>query len=538
MVTLADSVVRRIVILGGGFAGVYTARRLERLFARRDDVEITLVNRENYFVFQPLLAEVVSGNIGILDTVSPIRRLLKKSKVIIRDIDGVDLTNRTVTLGPGFWPRAHILPYDELVLALGSVTDFRGMVGLQEHALPFKNLADAIRLRNHVIHVLEEAAIEQDPERQRQLLTFVVAGGGFSGVEVAAELNDFLRRVARQFRSLRPSDVRVVIVHSGERVLERELGQDLAEYAQKILRVRGIDLILQNRLATATADAAVLKSGERIATKTIVSTVPSSPNPLLDGLDLPQERGKILVDATLAVKDHPGVWAVGDCALIPDPSGEGYCPPTAQHAVREAKLVAENIAARVSGKPPQPFGFRGLGKMGSLGHHRAVAELFGGIRISGFLAWTMWRFVYWSKLPGIDRKLKVGVSWLLDVLIPPEFVQLKVGNARGVAQAHYEPGDVVFRQGDLGDLLYIILEGEAEIWRRQDDQDRLVARLGPGDYFGEMALLNAHTRSATVKCSQSMRVLTLPKGDFSLLTGSLPELRHSFEKVVQRRSTP
>ena len=204
---MAEPARKRIVILGGGFGGVYTARYLEKALGRRDDFELLLVNKENYFVFQPMLPEVISGSIGLLDTVSPLRRMLPRTHLHVRDVESIDLANRTVTTSPGFRPHPHVIPYDYLVLALGNVTDFRGMRGLPEHAIPFKNLADAVHLRNHIIRALEEAAIEDhDPELRTQLLTFVVAGGGFSGVEVVAEINDFVREVSRNYQGIDPAN--------------------------------------------------------------------------------------------------------------------------------------------------------------------------------------------------------------------------------------------------------------------------------------------------------------------------------------------
>ncbi len=535
---------QRILILGGGFAGVYTAMYLDKLLRSDSDVEIALVSRENYFVFQPMLAEVVSGNIGLLDTVSPIQRLVPRCHLYIREIEAIDLQNRQVTLSPGFWPQSHLLAFDHLVLALGTVTDFRGIAGLREHALPFKNLADALRLRNHLIHVLYEAEIETDPERRRQLLTFVVAGGGFSGVEVAAEMNDFLRHIARRFRSFSAADIRVVLVHSGKQILEREVGARLSAYAQRILQRRGVELCLENRLKTATPDAAILSSGVRIPTKTLISTVPSFPNPLIDTLDVSKESGRVTVDSHLEVVGTPNIWALGDSARVPNAADNGVCPPTAQHAIRQARTLAHNIAARIRGGTPKVFRFPGLGKMGSLGHHSAVAELFNRIRISGFPAWVLWRSVYWWKLPGIDRKLKVGLSWLLDLLIPPETVQLKLDGHSGLAQLHFEPGEIVFRKGDLGDSLYIILCGEAEVIDESQSAERLLnpngtgqrlATLGSGEYFGEIALLRHKTRSATVRCTKALDLLALPQGQFQALITNLPDLRKSFEGVMDLR---
>lgn len=531
---------KRVLILGGGFGGVYTAMHLERELAGRDDVELVLVNQENYFVFQPMLPEVVSGNIGILDTVSPIPRLLPQTQLYIREVEAVDLEQKTVTLSPGFRPRPLVLRYDHLVLALGTVTDFRGTPGLHEHALPFKNLADAVRLRNHIIHVLEEASIETDATWRKQLLTFVVGGGGFSGVEVAAEMNDFLRRIARDYRNISPADISVILVHSGERVLDRELEERLGLYAQRILQKRGLDIRLNCRLQTATPDAAILNTGERIPSKTVVSTVPSSPNPFVETLSVPKERGKIKVTPYLEVEAHADVWALGDCALVSLPDGDGVCPPTAQHATRQAEVLAGNIAVRLdrgegNGREMKPFDFKGLGKMGSLGYRSAVAELFGRFKLSGFLAWLMWRSVYWWKLPGLDRKLRVGISWLLDLLIPPDIVQLELRKTSAISHFHYEPGDIVFRQGDLGDSLYIIVTGQADVVVEEDGRETVVARLMAGEYFGEMALLRGRTRIATIRCAEAMDLLALRRGDFQALVANLPDLRRGFETVMQRR---
>ena len=525
---------KRIVILGGGFGGVYTAIALEKRLRRRDDVEVVLVSKEKYVVFQPMLAEIVSGSIGMLDTISPLHRLLPRTQLYIRDIDSIDLENKTVTLGPGFQPRPLVLPFDHLVLALGSVTDFRGIPGIHAHALPFKTLADAVHLRNHLIDVLSEAQVEKDPDLRKELLTFVVAGGGFSGVEVAAEMNDFLRRVAKQFR-LTKSDIRVILVHSGDRVLEREMPESLGLYAQKALARKGVELLLQSRLVTASPGAAVLSGGKRIATRTLVSTVPSSPNPLIESLDVAKKRGKVEVDRALRAKDAPSLWALGDCMAMESLTGEGLVPPTAQHATRQAAVLADNIVATLDGKPLREYAFKGLGTIGSLGYRSAVALLFNSIKLSGFPAWIIWRAIYWMKLPGLDRKLRVGISWFLDLVIPPETVQLKMGGGGGVSQVHYEAGEVIFRQGDLGDALYIILKGNVEVLLEEDGKESVIARLGDGEYFGEMALLKERSRSATIRCTGPTDLLALRQGDFHTLVANLPEMRHGFTKVMRKR---
>jgi NADH dehydrogenase len=524
----------RVVILGGGFAGVYTALALEEALADRDDFEIVLVNRENYFVFQPMLPEVISGSIGVTDMVVPLRRLLHRSEVHVRDVEAVDLEARVVTTSPGFRPQPHRVGYDHLVLGLGNVTDFRGLPGLPEHALPFKNLGDALRVRNHVIRALEEASIERaDAALRRQLLTFVVAGGGFSGVEVAAELNDFVLAVAASYRGIDPAEIRAVLVHSQERILP-EMAEPLALFAQRLLRKRGVELRLGDRLQSATGTEAILAGGDRIPTRTLVSTVPASPHPLLESLPLPKGRGgRLVTTPELRVDGAASVWAVGDCALVPTPDGK-TAPPTAQHATRQAAVCAHNIVAAIRGGARRVFDFRGLGTMGSLGHHSAVAEVLGR-RFSGFLAWWLWRTVYLMKMPGWGRRLKVASSWTLDLVLPPDLVELRLGGSRGLTREHYEPGEEVFREGDLGDSLYIVVSGEAEVVKGAPGREEILARLGVGEVFGEMALLRQTTRSATVRCRAAMDVLRMPQQEFAALASHLPDLREGVERVMEGR---
>jgi NADH dehydrogenase len=533
---------KRIVIVGGGFAGAYAARELERTLRRRDDVEILLFCRENYTVFQPMLAEVISGTIGLTDVVAPLRRMLKRTHVHVREVESIDLEAKTVSIAAGFKPHAHVEPYDHLVIAPGTVTDFRGLPGLPEHALPFKNLADALALRSQVIRALEEADVESDdPELRRQLLTFVVAGGGFSGVEVVAELNDFVRHVARLYRRIDPKEIRVVLVHAQDRILP-EMKPKLGLFAQKLLRKRGIELLLEHRLKAATGQSAVLLGPDgpvTIATKTLVSTIPASPHPLIDALALPKTRnGRLDVEGALRVKGRDDVWALGDCASVPTKDGMP-CPPTAQHATRQARLLAENVAAALAGRPLGAFDFKGLGKMGSLGRRNAVAEIF-GVSVSGFLAWFLWRTIYLAKMPGWGRRLKVATSWTLDLFLQPELVELRLGAGGGAIHEHFEPGQTVFSQGELGDRVYILLSGRAAVVRRpprgSDGAEQTLATLGPGEFFGEMALLESAPRNATVLCVEAMTVLSIPKREFGLLAANVPGLRASFEQVTARRT--
>ncbi len=524
---------KRIVILGGGFGGVYAARDLEKLFAP-GEAEISLVNRENYFVFQPLLPEVISGSIGLTDTVAPIRRLLSRTNLYVREIESVDLRRSIVTLAPGIRPRQLELPYDYLVIAAGSATNFSGMSGLAEHAIPFRTLGDALRLRNRVLEALEEADNEQDPGFRRRLLTFVVAGGGFSGVEAIAELNDLLRGSARHYRNIRPEEIQCVLVHSRDLILQ-EMDPALARYAQQLLVRRGVVLKLKARIAAATADSVVIRCGdsmETIPARTLVSTVPAGPVPLVQSLDCKKDKGgRILVNSMLEVAGYEGrVWALGDCAAITMSDGTD-APPTAQHAIREARTVAENIHATAHGMATKAFLFPGLGKLGSLGLHSAVAEIF-GVKISGFPAWLLWRAIYLMKMPGLDRKIRVGLDWMAGLLFPGDMVGLRVQASDNITSEHFEPGENIFAEGDFGDRLYVVRKGEVEVLR----EGVRLAVLGAGDYFGEMALLASRPRNATVRAVKPTDVLAVAKGDFSKLLANFPELAAGLSDLATRRS--
>jgi len=524
----------RIVILGGGFGGVYTALTLEKLVGADPSVEISLISKDNYMVFQPMLPEVISGSIGLIDTIAPIRRLCPRTNLYTRTIESIDLGKKRIMIGQGLGSRPSALEYDHLVLALGNVTSFAGAPGLAEHALPFKYMADALTIRNHAIDALEQADVEPDPEVRRALLTFVVAGGGFSGVEAVAELNDFVRAAARSFRHTMAQEIRVVLLHAGTIILP-ELPSSLGMFAQKLLMRRGVEIRFNTKLTGATAGYAQLDSGEHIATKTLVSTVPSAPNPLVASLPCPKERGRIVVDAHLEVPECPGVWAVGDCAWVLDGKTGEPAPPTAQHAVREARCLARNIVATLRGHPKQVFFFRALGKMGSLGHRSAVAEVF-GMKLSGFLAWWLWRTVYLMKLPGFDRKLRVALDWTLDLILPPDIVQLRTDKGFGVGRAHFGPDEVICREGDRGDCVYVIADGEVAVVKDNRDGGQVVlATLGRGESFGEVALVKDSPRTATVRSLTPVNVLTVDRDAFNALFASLPELRRFFQRLVEQR---
>ncbi len=426
-----SSTPHRIIILGGGFAGVYAAIELEKKFAKDPSVEITLINRDNFFLFTPMLHEVAASDLDITNIVNPVRKLLHKVHFFAGDVDSIDLTKKTVTVSHGLHRHSHDMLFDQLVITLGSTTNFFGLPGLEENAITMKSLEDAVNLRNRLIALLEEADTECSAHIREPLLTVVVAGGGFAGVETLASINDFLRGALKHYTNIRPESLRLLLVHPGEVILP-ELGPKLGRYAQKKLEERGIEILTNTRVVGYDGDMVSLSNGMAFPTHTVIWTAGTTPNALLKSLPCEKDRGKLKVDPTLEVPGYPGVWALGDCALVPDKAPGKFCPPTAQHALRQGKTVAHNIGARIRGSQLKSFSFATLGQLAAIGHRTGVANVF-GINFSGFIAWWLWRTIYLSKLPRFEKKLRVALDWTLDVLFSKDLVQfVNVGRTHPV----------------------------------------------------------------------------------------------------------
>jgi NADH dehydrogenase len=423
--------VTQVVILGGGFAGVTTAERLERQFRSDPTVSFTLISETNSWLFTPMLVEVATSGLEPTHITTPLRTSLKRTRVLRSRVNRIDLEGRRVHLNDdgvqtGF-------PYDHLVLALGSVTNYPSNTAVAENALEFKTLGDAMRIRNHVIDVFERADAEPDPERRRALLTFVVAGGGFSGAELAGGLNDLARGIIADYPNLSTDDLRIILVHSRGRILP-ELSESLAAYAMHRMRERGVTFKLNSRVVDARSGSISLSPSEEIATATFVWTAGATPNPILKELPLLHDsRGAVLVDRTLAVPDYGNVWALGDCASVPDMKTGKSCPPTAQVATREAVVLAHNIRAYLLARPLKEFCFKSLGALCIVGYHTACAEIRGQ-KFSGLFAWLLWRGIYLSKLPGLERKVRVLTDWTLELFFPRDIVQTIDFNDSGLRQ--------------------------------------------------------------------------------------------------------
>jgi NADH:ubiquinone reductase (H+-translocating) len=418
-----------IVIVGGGFAGMAVARRLERRL-HAAEAEIVLLSRDNYSLFTPMLPEVTSGELEVRHVVTPIREQLARTRFVLADVDSIDVVRREVAYHHVLTGTRTVAHYDHLVLALGSSTSTFGLPGIAQYTWPLKRLEDADALRNHLVWLLELADTIGDETRRRRLLTLVVVGGGFTGVETAGEIVELFRSVLRFYKSLRADDVRMILVEAGPSLLAG-LPPKMGTYSKRVLERRGVEVLLGDGVAGADEGGLVLQSGRRIETETIVWSAGVKPSPTLASIALPTtKRGAVNTERDMRVRGFGDVWALGDCAAIPDGAG-GIFPMTAQHAIREGPCLADNIVLTLRGEPTKPFRYRTLGMMAALGGRKAVAELPGNVVITGFLAWFFWRTYYLLRLPGLDRKLRVAFDWTLELLFPRDTAELRFGEREG-----------------------------------------------------------------------------------------------------------
>jgi len=412
---------KRILILGGGFGGLYTAHHLERLCKRRSDVEIVLVSRDNFLLMTPLLFEVCSGNIDSLHCSFPIRTFLRTSRFVEATVRSIDLERRQVQLTAA--TESGELGYDQLVLALGAMTN-RVMIPGSEHAFTFKTLADAMVLRNHIIERFERADVEADAERKRKQLTFIVIGGGLVGVELFGELTAFVDGITPLYKHVSRDEVRFILLQGADRIMP-EIDPTLADYGARVLgKRRGAEIRINARVQ-AIEPGKVHLPDESIEAATIILAAGIVPNPVVAGLPVEKDRhGHIVVDGTMRCPSHPEVWALGDCASIPAPDRKPY-PNLAQHALREAKVLAQNIVGVMNAKPPQPFIYDTLGMMGSLGNGKAFGQLL-KVRVHGVLAWFVRRTYYLLQMPGWGRRLRIMIDWTFSLLYRPDVVKISL----------------------------------------------------------------------------------------------------------------
>lgn len=437
-----------VLVLGGGFAGAYCAKAL----GADRSLKVGLVAERNVLVFHPMLAEVAGATLSPLDVVHPLRHFCRQADVLQGKVQRIDWANKKVIVDGGRFTRNHEIGFDHLVVNLGSITDLSRVPGMAEYGLPMKSAADAVRIRTAVINRLEEANLVEDETVRRRLLTFVIVGGGYTGVETAGQILDLVTSAKRFYANLKEKPARVALIHSRPHLLE-EIGPELGDHAMKVLQKRGMEVILNTRVTEATTSKIIYGNGEFIETHTIISSIGNAPNPtvldLCRQLGIETEKGRIPTESTMRVKDHPNLWAAGDCAAVPwNDNGEmKTSPPTAQLALRQGSQLGANVLRTLAGKAPLPFTYRYMGQLATVGEREAVAEIL-GFRFSGFIAWWMWRTIYLAKLPGVLRKLRVMVNWTFELFFPRDLSVPLPMQEDPMPGVHFEGGEEFVNRGE------------------------------------------------------------------------------------------
>lgn len=524
----------RIVIIGGGFAGVKCARTLRKLLPR-SEYEIVVFNRENHMVFHPLLAEVAGAAVSPKDVAAPLRQLLDHVYCRTEEVLSLDLDNCLVEYEAHDGTRKQ-MKYDHVVIACGNSVNLGLIPGMDEHAFGLKTIGDALAVQAHVMEQMEKAEVCDDPERRRWYLSFIIVGGGFSGVEVAGEINDLVRRSRRFFRNIALEDIRVTIVHSRDQLLP-EVSPALREFARKKMERAGVKILLGATASYATHQGVALKDGTFISGGTIICTIGSTALPFVQRLNVGKNRDRLVTNLDMSLPRYHNAWAIGDCAAVTNAVDGSICPTVGQFAERQGAQVARNIVARLQNKPTQPFSYKMIGQLCSIGGQNAVAEML-GFRISGFLAWFLWRGVYLMKLPSLMQKIKVGIEWACDLVFPRTLAHLKADRSRRVCRAYYPAGDFIFRAGEPATDFYVIDQGEVEVLSSPDNNgsSEIVAVLGPGDFFGERALVDTGGRESSVRARTDVEVVVLGRNVFTQVSAALAPLRDAIAQAVKRRT--
>jgi NADH dehydrogenase len=541
----------RILILGGGYVPITLTRGL-RDPVRRGHVDVTVVSRDNFHSFHGFVGEMITGRIGPGNMLSPARRIFAPAKVHVAEIEAIDLEAGLVVTSRHLDGARFELQYDELVLALGTAENTDAYPGLAEHAFKLKTFADCFALKNHLIEMFELADIEPSEEERRRLLTFFVAGGGYAGTEIAGELADFVRLLtAREYSGIRRDECRVVLVHPGPTILPELYGsaseqgrgrsyRQLVEYATRHARGLGVELMTETRVVHATPLEVSLSNGLRVPTRTIISAVGTRASPLLEGLDIPRdERGRVVVDSCLRVEGREHLWAGGDCASVPHPHG-GTCPAVGIYALKHGAQIARNLRRTLSGRPPEPFRYPGLGQGVSIGKRTAVGEVK-GFPVRGLPAWIVWRSLLFYYFPTWDRRLRLLADWSIWPIVGRDIVEM--GRAQSVGDYDirhhvYQAGEVIAESSRPVRHVHVIVEGEVELVRRNGDVDG-TDTLGPGDHFGRKWLEHAGADAARAKTLVRTVALRADQAnklqDVLLSTGRLVARTGAFDLDALRR---
>jgi NADH dehydrogenase len=523
----------RIVIVGGGFAGVAVAQHAERLL--KSSVDIVVISRDNHLVFSPLLPEVAGRGISFMHVAVPGRTTTRRTRWMQADVTGIDSKSHTVRYSVSETVTAEIA-YTHLVLACGSETNLDTIPGLSAHSFPMKTAIEAIILGNEVITRFEKAVLEQDEEKRRELLTIVVIGGGFSGVEVAGQLNDLMDEIYPSYPELSAACPKVIILQGGDKVLPELSHGSLSNFTYGKLIKNGIDVRLNTHVAEVTERGVLLDSGTFVAGGLVVCTIGTAPNRLISGLGLPLEKGRLSTDPDLRVSGLDNVWALGDCAVATNAFDGKTTPATAQFAMREGAHLAKNLSLAMSGLPGKPFSFRPQGLLASIGRQNGVAEVY-SFRFSGKFAWFLWRGVYLFKMPGLGMKVGVALDWLVGAFFPPPIAQLRVQSKPGSRSIHYAAADPIFDSERPSHDVGFIAKGTAALYF--DDSSKPFVGLEKGDYFGSVIFNPEGTDPPSrviVKAETSVDVLAVNTSEFSDIAELFEPLRAFFASSIQERA--
>jgi NADH:ubiquinone reductase (H+-translocating) len=523
-----------VVIIGGGFAATKCAKTLRKQLSP-DDCRIALFSQENHMVFHPLLADVVGASLHADSAAATLRQMLHGIECRTDVINRIDIKAGQIEYQQEEG-RTDRVCYDHLVIASGADSNLAMIPGMNDHAFPFKTMRDAILLRAHIIRQLEKAEACDSLERRKFYLSFVIIGGGFSGVELAGEINHLIRESTRFYRNFTHDQIRVTLVHSGDQILP-EISPTLRDFALKKMERVGIEVLLNTRATAATSEGVGFPDGSLIRAATVVCTIGTTPTQIVEHFDVRKERGRIVTDADMRVTGLQNVWAIGDCAYIKNAFDDKPSPTTGQFAERQGRQAAANIVRVLRGEPTHPFYFKPPGQLCSIGGRRAVAEMF-GFRVSGLSAWLLWRSVYLLKLPTWSRRIKTGLDWFSDLIFPRDLGTLRVGQPQPLAGAYYRPGDFIYRQGDPANFFYAIEQGEVEVLRRINGShdDRAFAFLGPGDFFGEAVLTQDSFYQVSVRARTVVRVMAMRREAFAKMAGTVAPSRDILAELVRRRS--